>query len=266
MRGLDLKPFIPAAQQQEQWTPLAAHLPPEFSAKKREVEAQFLEAQKAYMVSLQENKMAMDEGTTIQKSLNEESQKKKKSVGSELTAIRKRTLARVKRGEITREEALKIMEAEQRKHVRVRGMAKGGQFVTTGPELLYVGEQGPEHVQITPGGAGVQPAQPTQRHDVESTMMRERATTNNTATSLRTDELSSIDAASQDQVNKLIEIEEGIQELVALMKPNNVVGAGEAPRPSTALDTLPVQSPQYGVWKYGKPGGGPSRNVVNDGM
>jgi hypothetical protein len=85
-------------------------------------------------------------------------------------------------------------------------------------------------------------------------------------TSLQTDELSSIDAASQDQVNKLIEIEQGIQELVGLMKPNNVVGAGEAPRPSTALDTLPVQSPQYGVWKYGKPGGGPSRNIVNDGM
>jgi hypothetical protein len=148
--------------------------------------------------------------------------------------------------------------------VPVRGYATGGSFVTSGAELLYVGESGPERVEITPATGGVQPAQPAHLPDVENTMMRERA--GDVSATLQAKELAGIEKSSDEQVTKLGEACGTLTEIAAAIKPKSgVVGAGEPPRPSTALDTLPPQSPQYGNWKV-KPSQTPNTGMVNDQM
>jgi len=98
-------------------------------------------------------------------------------------------------------------------------------------------------------------------------MMRERASVEAGTTTLKADELAGIEDATNTQVGQLSQVIDGIFELVDLMKPGtSLVGAGAAPSLSTRNKTLPVQSPQYGTWKYGKPSGTPNRNLINDGM
>jgi len=53
-------------------------------------------------------------------------------------------------------------------------------------------------------------------------------------------------------------------DLVNIMKPNS--GDGEAPVASTAVNQRPKHTPQYGQWKYGKPGDSSNRKFVNAGL
>jgi hypothetical protein len=145
-----------------------------------------------------------------------------------------------------------------------RGMAVGGSFVTSGPELIFVGESGAERVTVEPSAGGAQPIPPG---GIRETMMREKTSVEAGTPTLKSDELAGIEDASKQQVDQLGQVVEGILELVGIMKPgSSVIGAATAPTLSTQNNTLPVQSPQYGSWKFGKPGGTTNRNLINDGM
>lgn len=115
------------------------------------------------------------------------------------------------------------------------------------------------------GEDGVSQVQPVHLRDITETMMRDRASTEAGAGSRKSDELSRIDEASQRQVDELVEIREGIQELVAIFKQSDPVGSPAQEIGSGRVNRRPRHAASYGELKYGRPEGTANRQVINDG-
>jgi hypothetical protein len=120
----------------------------------------------------------------------------------------------------------------------------------------------PTSVQPTTGEA-----QPVHLGDVGQTILREKAGT--AGNKLQSDELARMEEASNQQVSELEQIRQGIEELVALMKPRGGGGglAGESNQRigSTKDFSSPRSSAIFGKMTSGKIVSGANKGIINTG-
>ena len=189
------------------------------------------------------------------------------------------------------------------------GMAAGGSFIAAGPTPLMVGEKGPERVTVTPSTsmgipdledkAGAMAAAAASNAvaaiaalpsaskvddtgnvaepqvtsapltDVYDRMHQEQVGTDAGTTKLQSSELSSIEAASTQQVDHLATINETLEAIKALLTPNPGSSlSGRSPQQlqgSTAPNTTSYGSTDYGKWQFGRHAGNAANQVINDG-
>ena len=174
------------------------------------------------------------------------------------------------------------------------GMAKGGSFVAKQATPLTVGEKGLERVTVTPGNnipdletktasmaeaaankaAMTIPAaraggiQSSPLSDAYDRMGQQQAGAEAGTQQIKSDELVSIDNATNKQVEHLGDIHETLQDIKRLLTPNLGSMSGASPTPlagSTAPQTSSFGSTDYGKWQFGRHGGNANSQVLNDG-
>jgi len=115
--------------------------------------------------------------------------------------------------------------------------------------------------------ADVGSVQPVHLKDITGSILRDKAGTSGTG-KIQSDELSRIEEASFRQVDELEHIKQGINEMVALLKPKGtgvVGGTGDMGPGRTKDPRRPLHAAQFGKMKYGKAGGNANRALVNNG-
>jgi len=156
--------------------------------------------------------------------------------------------------------------------------AAGADIITKGGiALIHAGEEiSPakskdlpmgEKAHAIPSIRTTETAKPKAPQDIHETILRDRVSTE--ADTNKNNGLFGIEKASNRQVDLLTEMASGIQELVSLLKPgptSNVVGESPSEAADTKVYQRPRHSPQYGRWKYGKPGDSFNRKFVNTGQ
>jgi hypothetical protein len=161
---------------------------------------------------------------------------------------------------------------------KVPSYAAGADIITRGGiALIHAGEEiSPakskdlpmgEKAHAIPSIRTTETAKPKAPQDIHETILRDRVSTE--ADTNKNNGLFGIEKASNRQVDLLTEMASGIQELVSLLKPgptSNVVGESPSEAADTKVYQRPRHSPQYGRWKYGKPGDSFNRKFVNTGQ
>ena len=111
--------------------------------------------------------------------------------------------------------------------------------------------------------------QPVHLRDISQTILREKVGSQPNSSKLQSDELTRMEEASTRQVEELEQIREGIQELVALMKPTGrgtqLSGYSDQMAGSTRDPRRPMHSATFAKMKYGKPGGNANGSIINNG-
>jgi hypothetical protein len=100
--------------------------------------------------------------------------------------------------------------------------------------------------------------------DVHSKVHQENVATSNEARKSMP-ELSDLVMVNESQLQVLVMMHGDLEELIAIMKPNNVSGNTGGPAPSTDSNTSPVSSPNYRQWQFGKYQQNASKQVITDG-
>jgi hypothetical protein len=158
----------------------------------------------------------------------------------------------------------------------IPSFAQGADIITKGGiAIIHAGEEiGPakskdlpmkEKAHAIPSIRRTATASPKGPQDIHETILRDRVSTE-TSTN-KNNGLFGIEKASNRQVDLLTEMVSGVQELVSLLKPSgNLVGESPSEPADTKVYQRPRHSPQYGRWKYGKPGDSFNRKFVNTGQ
>jgi hypothetical protein len=111
--------------------------------------------------------------------------------------------------------------------------------------------------------------QPVHLRDISQTILRDKVSSQPTSGKLQSDELTRMEEASNRQVSELEQIREGINELVALMKPtgkgSQMSGYSDQISGSTKDPRRPMHSATFAKMKYGKPGGNANNSIINNG-
>jgi hypothetical protein len=108
--------------------------------------------------------------------------------------------------------------------------------------------------------------QPVHLRDIGQTILREKVSSGSGVGKLQSDELTRMEETAYKQVEELEQIREGINELVALMKPrgggSSIAGSSKITPGSTKDPTRPMQSARFGLMTSGRPSGNANRAVV----
>ena len=111
-------------------------------------------------------------------------------------------------------------------------------------------------------------AQPMPLTDVYGKMNQERAGASAGVQSIKSEELKSIDRATNEQVDRLSDINSTLEDIKRLLTPNIGSMSGQSPSQligSPETRTASFGSTDYGKWQFGRNGANASSQVLNDG-
>jgi hypothetical protein len=126
----------------------------------------------------------------------------------------------------------------------------------------------PTDVEARPITNTTTDVQPVHLRDIGQTILREKTSANSGTGKLQSDELTRMEETAYKQVEELEQIKEGINELVALMRPrgsSSVAGASNQIAGSTKDPRRPMQSAVFGKMKFGYPSGTANKDVLRTG-
>jgi phage-related protein len=127
----------------------------------------------------------------------------------------------------------------------------------------------PSEVEAAPGVDATTNVQPVHLRDIGQTILRDKASANSGGGKLQSDELTRMEETAYKQVEELEQIREGINELVALMKPrgggSNIAGDSNQLPGSTKDPRVPMHSAIFGKKKFGNPSGNANKAIINTG-
>ena len=176
----------------------------------------------------------------------------------------------------------------------IGAMAKGGDFLTTGAQLLLVGEKGAERISVkpadqvanlekkafeysemasesaasvlnVPSAVRATNAQPKPLSDVHE-RVRQQYATEDEGSKNKSKDMAEIASASNSQVSLLEKLHEDNQQLLKAIEGKSQPGRSEGnSQASTTTNKKPLSSPQYGNWQYGKMGQNASRQILTPG-
>ena len=176
----------------------------------------------------------------------------------------------------------------------IGAMAKGGDFLTTGAQLLLVGEKGAERISVkpadqvanlekkafehsemtsksaasvlnVPSSVRAVNAQPKPLSDVHE-RVRQQYATEDEGSKNKSKDMAEIASASNSQVSLLEKLHEDNQQLLKAIEGKSQPGRSEGnSQASTKNNQKPLSSPKYGNWQYGKMGQNASRQILTPG-
>lgn len=145
---------------------------------------------------------------------------------------------------------------------KILGFGDGGSFLTNGPQMILVGEKGPEMVTVEPTRTM---ANPVPLSDVHDKIQRQYASTEAGVNGVTDNkEISKIASLNEEQVGNLVSIHEALRELIALNTPTSGVGrtGGNQPGSTRTERKQPLNSIDNGMWQFGMETHGPNKNVM----
>jgi hypothetical protein len=113
-----------------------------------------------------------------------------------------------------------------------------------------------EEVDVTPT------AQPKLDGDIVTSILREKTSAEAGTSTIKSDELSSIESASQEQNDHLIKVTDKLEKIAQLLTPGGTVGDSSQMSGNTVDKRVPAGAINMGCLKYGKPGDSANRDVV----
>jgi phage-related protein len=126
----------------------------------------------------------------------------------------------------------------------------------------------PKDVEARPITNTTTDVQPVHLRDIGQTILREKTSANSGTGKLQSDELTRMEETAYKQVEELEQIKEGINELVALMRPrggSSVAGPSNQISGSTKDPRRPMQSAVFGKMKFGYPSGTANKDILRTG-